>query len=101
MECGDAIYLHRIVVNPLFKGRRLFGTVLEWATRCAHGQGLSFIRMDTWANNPRIIDYYRSFGFHFVEFYTTPDSPALPSHNRNLGLALLEMKVRTDNQRNT
>src|SRR5690349_19844752 len=31
MQKGDAIYLHRIVVNPVFKGKRLFGEILKWA----------------------------------------------------------------------
>jgi hypothetical protein len=45
------------------------------------------------ANNPIIIDYYKSFGFRFIENYTTPDSPALPVHDRNLSLALLEYNL--------
>src|ERR1043165_4214498 len=28
MDQGDAIYLHRIVVNPAFKGQKLFGQIL-------------------------------------------------------------------------
>ena len=26
---GDSLYLHRIVVNPAFKGRKLFGLILK------------------------------------------------------------------------
>ena len=29
----DAVYLHRMVVNPKFKGQKLFGKVLEWTKR--------------------------------------------------------------------
>lgn len=93
MEKGDAIYLHRIVVNPQFKGQKLFGRLLEWVTIHASQKGLAFIRMDTWADNPTIISYYQNFGFAFVGNYTTPDSLELPVHNRNLKLALLEMKI--------
>ncbi len=95
-ENGDSVYLHRIVVNPAFKGQKLFKFILEWAIEHAKHEGLSFIRMDTWANNPNIIDYYKSFGFAFVGNYTTPDSLELPSHNRNLALALLELKLNND-----
>ena len=28
---SDAIYLHRIVVNPEFKGKKLFGLILDWS----------------------------------------------------------------------
>lgn len=87
---GDAIYLHRIVVNPAFKGQRLFGLVLDWAKAHVQERKLKSIRMDTWAANPTIIDYYKSFGFGVVEHYTTPDTPELPAHNRNLALTLLE-----------
>ena len=95
-ECdnGDSIYLHRIVVNPEFKGQKLFGLVLEWAIDHIKSKGLNTIRMDTWAANPTIINYYKSFGFETIENYTTPDTPALPVHNRNLPLTLLEYKNR-------
>jgi ribosomal protein S18 acetylase RimI-like enzyme len=93
LDTGNSIYLHRIVVNPEFKGQRLFGTILDWAIEHSKQKGLSSIRMDTWAANPTIIDYYKSFGFAFIENYTTPDSEELPVHNRNLALTLLEYKL--------
>ncbi|HZE86445.1 MAG TPA: GNAT family N-acetyltransferase [Puia sp.] len=92
-ENGDAIYLHRIVVNPNFRGYKLFGKILEWAIDMAGKKGLKYIRMDTWADSPKIIDYYRSFGFRFLENYTTGDSPELPLTNRNLALALLQFDL--------
>jgi len=95
-EQEDSIYLHRIVVNPAFKGQKLFGQILAWAIEHSKLKGLDFIRMDTWADNPTIIDYYKSFGFTFMGNYTTPDSLALPAHNRKLPLALLELKLNKD-----
>ena len=93
MDQGNSIYLHRIVVNPEFKGRKLFGLILEWAKEHSKHKGLDSIRMDTWAANPTIIDYYKKFGFAVVENYTTPDSEELPVHNRKLALTLLEYKL--------
>ena len=93
MDTGDSVYLHRIVVNPDCKGRKLFGVILEWAIQHAKEKGLKSIRMDTWATNPTIISYYQKFGFSFVENYTTPDRSELPVHNRNLALTLLEYEV--------
>jgi GNAT superfamily N-acetyltransferase len=93
LDRGDSIYLHRIVVNPEFKGQRLFGKILDWAIQHSKQKGLSSIRMDTWAANSKIINYYKSFGFTFIENYTTPDSEELPVHNRNLALTLLEFKL--------
>jgi ribosomal protein S18 acetylase RimI-like enzyme len=89
-EKGDAIYLHRIVVNPKFKGQNQFLKVLNWAKEYAQTHQLKFIRLDTWGNNAQIIEYYQSFGFRFVENYTTPDMQDLPLQHRNLYVALLE-----------
>jgi ribosomal protein S18 acetylase RimI-like enzyme len=95
LDAGDSIYLHRIVVNPTFKGQKLFGTILEWCIGHASQKGLGSIRMDTWAANPTIINYYRSFGFTVIENFTTSNSLELPAHNRNLPLTLLEYNVKT------
>jgi GNAT superfamily N-acetyltransferase len=92
-EKGDSVYLHRIVVNPEFKGQKLFATIVAWSIKHCEQRGLKNIRMDTWAANPTIIEYYKSFGFTFVENYTTPDTPELPVHNRKLALTLLEYEV--------
>jgi ribosomal protein S18 acetylase RimI-like enzyme len=92
LDKGNSIYLHRIVVNPAFKGQKLFGSILDWAIEHSKQKALSNIRMDTWAANPTIINYYTSFGFTIIENYTTPDSEELPVHNRNLALTLLEYK---------
>jgi Acetyltransferases len=90
---NDAIYLHRIVTNPIFKGQKQFQKVLDWARQFARANRLTYVRMDTWADNTKIIDYYKSFGFKFVENYRTDDIPELPVQNRNLNVALLEMKL--------
>jgi ribosomal protein S18 acetylase RimI-like enzyme len=93
LDKGDSIYLHRIVVNPEFKGQKLFREILKWVINHSKQNGLSSIRMDTWTANPTIIEYYKSFGFTFIENFTTPDSEELPVHNRNLALTLLEYKL--------
>ena len=93
MEKGDAVYLHRIAVNPACKGRRLFSEVVDWTIGHAKQKGLKFIRMDTWSDNLQLVNYYKGFGFRFVESFTTPDSLELPKQNRNLSLALLERKL--------
>lgn len=90
MDRGESVYLHRIVVNPAFKGQKLFGSILQWSLDHIREKGLKSVRMDTWAANPTIIEYYKGFGFKVVENYTTPDTPELPVHNRNLALTLLE-----------
>jgi ribosomal protein S18 acetylase RimI-like enzyme len=90
MDDGNSLYLHRIVVNPKFKGQKLFGRILDWCVQHSVQKKLANIRMDTWAANPNIIDYYNGFGFRVIENYTTPDTADLPVHNRKLELTLLE-----------
>jgi GNAT superfamily N-acetyltransferase len=87
---GNSLYLHRIVVNPEFKGQKLFGLILDWAAGHCRQKNLANVRMDTWAANPTIIEYYKGFGFRVVEDFTTPDTQELPVHNRRLSLTLLE-----------
>lgn len=89
-EKEDAIYLHRIVVNPKYKGQKQFEKILSWAKGFAKGKNLRYIRMDTWGDNHSILNYYQSYGFKFIENYTTPTTENLPIQHRNLYLALLE-----------
>lgn len=88
-----AIYLHRIVANPKFRGQQQFKTVLNWTVELARLNKLRFVRIDTWADNKKIINYYKSFGFKFIENYKTPDTTELPIQNRNLNVALLQIEV--------
>lgn len=90
---GTSLYLHRIVVNPKLKGQKLIGKIVDWAIHHCKQKALNSIRMDTWANNATLIEYYKAFGFTVIESYTTPDTIELPVHNRNLALTLLEYKI--------
>jgi ribosomal protein S18 acetylase RimI-like enzyme len=90
---NDAIYLHRIVASPKFKGQKQFQKVLDWAVQKAIQQNLKFVRMDTWADNDKIIEYYKSFGFKLIEYYKTPDTEELPVQNRNLNVVLMELSI--------
>jgi len=92
-EKGDALYLHRIVLNREFKGEKVFRKILDWSLAAASGKKLRYIRMDTWAENEKIISYYKSYGFAFLENYTTPATEELPVQHRNLKVALLELEL--------
>ena len=96
MDRGESIYLHRIVVNPAFKGQKLFGLIVDWALEHIRHRGLKSVRMDTWAANKNIIEYYKKFGFEVIEHYTTPDAQELPVHNRNLALTLMQYESRME-----
>jgi GNAT superfamily N-acetyltransferase len=47
LDQGDSLYLHGIVVNPLFKGQKLFGKIVDWAIEHAKQSALHTIWMDT------------------------------------------------------
>lgn len=94
-EKGDAIYLHRIVLNREYSGAKIFRTVLHWAINYARKNDLKYVRMDTWAENSKLIDYYKKYGFRFIENYTTEDTKDLPVQHRNLNVALLEFELLT------
>ena len=86
-EKGDAIYLHRICVNPERKGNNLTSHILSWAYGYALGTDRRFIRMDTWGDNQRLVNYYVSCGFQHVG-------------NRRLGIpamAVEQMPIRRRN----
>lgn len=94
-ENGNAVYLHRLVLNRKFEGKKVFKNVLEWVLALAREKGLACVRMDTWAENEKLIGYYQTYGFRFIENYTTADTKDLPLQHRNLTVALLELPVET------
>jgi ribosomal protein S18 acetylase RimI-like enzyme len=94
MDKDDSVFLHRIAVNPEFRGMKLFGEVFKWSINDAISKGRKYVRLDTWGDNPNMIAYYQSFGFRFVENFSTGDDPALPSPHRNMYMALLEYEIK-------
>lgn len=92
-EKGDSLYLHRIAVNPSYKGQKQFGKILNWCVDHAIKKELPRLRMDTWADNPTLVEYYKSFGFKIVANFTTPNSEELPIQQRNNRVVLLEFEI--------
>jgi ribosomal protein S18 acetylase RimI-like enzyme len=92
-ERGDAIYIHRICVNPEQRGGNLTAHILSWAYGYAVGMGRKYIRMDTWADNQRLVEYYISCGFRRVGSRQLGVVPELPPHYNNIRLALFENAI--------
>ena len=63
LDNDSSIYIHRIVTNPLFRGNAYVREIVAWAKRYVKEIGRGFIRMDTWGDNQKLIDYYLSCGF--------------------------------------
>jgi len=92
-ERGDAVYIHRICVNPDRKGNNLTTHILSWAYGYALVAGRKFIRMDTWGDNLRLVNYYITCGFRHVGNRRLGSVPDLPPHYSNANLALFENVV--------
>ncbi|NNE25660.1 MAG: GNAT family N-acetyltransferase [Saprospiraceae bacterium] len=88
-----ALYLHRVVTHPDHKGHRLFETVLRWTISLCRAKNITRIRMDTWAENITLIEYYKTFGFYFVEYFQNPDDETMPIQQRGNKVILLEYKI--------
>ena len=89
----DAIYLHRIVVNPKYKGQQQFGKIMAWAIQHAREKNRAYLRMDTWDDNPPLVDYYKKFDFIIIDYFTTPDTEELPPHHRGNPVVLMEYAI--------
>jgi ribosomal protein S18 acetylase RimI-like enzyme len=92
LDRDRALYLHRIVTHPQHRGKGLVPTIVSWAKHQCLTQQRDFIRLDTWSDNSRLIEYYKSCGFTFVRNALLDDLTGLPSHYQ-WELALLEIPL--------
>ena len=89
-ERGAHIYLHRIVRARNYRGRGILNVVLEWAREQCRALGRAGLRMDTWADNTQLIDYYRGLGFECIARQPIGFDSRLPAHYHGRAFALLE-----------
>ena len=92
-EQGNAVYIHRMCRNPKCKGRNLAASIFSWAYGFAAGAGRKLIRMDTWADNPRLLNYYIGCGFRHIGNRPIGFVPDLLPHYKNINLALFENAI--------
>ena len=88
-----AMYVHRIVTNPDFRGRGYVRTIVDWARKHAAENDLRYIRMDTWADNLKLKEYYIGCGFEWKGTVSPEDSTTMPAHYRGIQLGLFEMDL--------
>lgn len=89
----DAIYIHRIVTHPNFRGRSFVKQITTWAKSYAVENQLKYIRMDTWADNEKLLDYYTSCGFEYVGIASMEKTEGLPKHYEGISLSLFEIEL--------
>lgn len=90
LERGEHIYLHRIARATKHPGRGIMGAVLEWAWAECRRLERAGLRIDTWASNQALIDFYERQGFRFVGVRRIGVEPRLAPHYQGIELALLE-----------
>lgn len=88
-----SIYIHRIVTNPEFRGQKFVPIITDWSKDYARSIGKKFVRMDTWGDNQKLIDYYTACGFEFLGVITPTKSADLPKHYDGITLSLFEIKL--------
>ena len=89
----DAIYIHRIAIDPLFRGQHFVKHIITWSKAYALEHGRSFLRMDTGAGNERLNNYYISCGFSYLGIVPIGDAGDLPAHYHNRSFSLFEMAI--------
>jgi GNAT superfamily N-acetyltransferase len=93
-EGGAHLYLHRIARAAHYPGRGLMDVILTWAEERCRLLGRDGLRMDTWASNRPLIEFYLRRKFHLVEERQLGVDPRLPPHYHGNVFALLERSCR-------
>ena len=88
-----SVYIHRIVTHPDWRGKNYTRKIIAWAHEHGRSLGKQFIRMDTWGDNQKLIDYYSSCGFTYLETVTPESTAELPPHYSCISLSLFEIKI--------
>jgi len=89
----DSIYIHRIVTHPDFRGYSFVKEIIKWAKKYAAEHQIKYIRMDTWADNEKLLKYYTGCGFTYVGVVSLQKSEGLPKHYEGISLSLFEIIV--------
>ena len=100
-SADSAMYIHRIVTNPDFRGRGYVKAIAEWARTQAYENALRYIRMDTWGDNLKLREYYTACGFEYKGVVTPAESPTLPKHYSGINLGLFEIDIEAEGDRLT
>ena len=89
----SAIYIHRIAVNPNFRGNNYIATIINWAKEYALKKEIQFIRLDTLGDNKNLITHYKNAGFDFLGLFNLKNTSNLPNHYKLAPVCLFEMDL--------
>jgi GNAT superfamily N-acetyltransferase len=94
-DADPSIYLHRMVTNPAFRGKKYVKQIIAWANEFGKAAGKRYIRLDTGRDNRRLNEYYLECGFEFcgIKQFTEEGDPSVPRHYLGTGLNLYEKRI--------
>jgi GNAT superfamily N-acetyltransferase len=93
-DLEPAVYLHRIAVNPLYKGKGMMTHIRLWAIQHAREANKRYVRMDTWGNNEVLRNYYIGCGFTYIGQQQLENTAGLPAHYGGDHLSLFQIEVK-------
>ena len=88
-----ALYIHRIAVNPNFRGNNYVDTIVAWSKEFAIEKGIQFIRLDTLGENTKLIEHYKNAGFNFLGLFNLKNTSNLPDHYKQAPVCLFEIDL--------
>jgi hypothetical protein len=92
-NADPAIYIHRIVTEPKFRGNNFVGNIVDWAKMYGKENNKRFVRMDTWGDNLKLKAHYEKFGFNYLGIITPQRVSELPAHYSSITLSLFELPI--------
>jgi GNAT superfamily N-acetyltransferase len=93
-DLEPAVYLHRIAVNPICKGKGMMTHIRQWAIQHARENNKHYVRMDTWGHNEVLRNYYISCGFPYIGQQQLQNTSGLPAHYGGNHLSLFQIEVK-------
>jgi RimJ/RimL family protein N-acetyltransferase len=88
-----SIYVHRIAVNPMYRGVGFVPHIIGWAKDYVRNNGRKYIRIDTFCDNEKLIAYYMRCGFVYAGVARPKITAESPPHYIGIDLGLYEIIV--------
>ena len=90
---NESLYLHRIATDPDHRGNNYVPFIIKWVKANARKTSIKYIRLDTFSENQKLVDYYLKCGFTLLREVILKKSKHLPKHYHNASLGLFEIKI--------
>ena len=88
-----AVYIHRIAVNPNFRGKGFVKIIINWLKENVNQWKMDYIRLDTESGNEKINQHYLNCGFTYKGLTKIDWETGMPLHYKNATLSLFEIKL--------